>query len=249
MLSARSSRARVVLERDRHARGCVVLAQRVADPVVGHEDAGEVGVARERRCRTGRRPRARRSRARVERREARDRRVVGRDLRDQRGCAGCAGARGSWRRPRSARARRPATATRSTSVRWSTAVTSRQLVNCCSSRRNVADVGPVRRGRRTRPAGRASRGTPRRRSARSIAAATSSHGGARLDVGLCSSSRGRRRLRRSSVSSASRGRRPPGCGGRPGPGRRSGRRRHAGRSRWRRRRSGRSRAASAARRS
>ena len=58
---ARSSWARVALERDRHARRRVVLAQRVADPVVGHEDAGEVGVAGERRCRRGRRPRARRS--------------------------------------------------------------------------------------------------------------------------------------------------------------------------------------------
>ena len=36
----------------------VVLAQRVADPVLGHEDAGEVGVARRRRCRTCRTPRA-----------------------------------------------------------------------------------------------------------------------------------------------------------------------------------------------
>ena len=43
--SARSSsRTRIALERDGHARRRVVLAQRVTHPVVGHEDAGEVGV-------------------------------------------------------------------------------------------------------------------------------------------------------------------------------------------------------------
>ena len=36
---------RVFLERHRDARGRVVLAQRVAHPVVGHEDPREVGVA------------------------------------------------------------------------------------------------------------------------------------------------------------------------------------------------------------
>ena len=36
----------------------VVLAERVAHPVLGHEDAGQVGVAGRRRCRTCRTPRA-----------------------------------------------------------------------------------------------------------------------------------------------------------------------------------------------
>jgi len=35
---------RVTFERHRNTRGRVVLAERVPLPVVGHEDAGEIGV-------------------------------------------------------------------------------------------------------------------------------------------------------------------------------------------------------------
>ena len=43
--SRRSSRLRCALELHGDAAHVVVLAQRVADPVLGHQDAGEVGVA------------------------------------------------------------------------------------------------------------------------------------------------------------------------------------------------------------
>ena len=54
----RSSRPRCFLELHRHPADAVVLAQRVALPVLGHEDPGQVGVAGEDDARTGRRPRA-----------------------------------------------------------------------------------------------------------------------------------------------------------------------------------------------
>ena len=56
--SSASTVDRRALELHRDAADGVVLAERVALPVLGHEDAGEVGVAVEARCRTCRTPRA-----------------------------------------------------------------------------------------------------------------------------------------------------------------------------------------------
>src|SRR4051795_5265448 len=45
--TARSSRARVALERHRHPCGRVVLAERMTHPVVGHQDPDQVRMAGE----------------------------------------------------------------------------------------------------------------------------------------------------------------------------------------------------------
>ena len=89
-------------------RGRVVLAQRVADPVVGHEDAGEVGVAGELDAEQVVDLALGEVHARVQVGEARDLGSSAGHLARSRGCGGCAGARGSWRPPRSARRATPA---------------------------------------------------------------------------------------------------------------------------------------------
>ena len=174
---AASSRPRVFLERDRHARGRVVLAQRVADPVVGHEDAREVGVAVERDA------------EQVVDLALGERRCPGRG---RRGWRRAARRPGTWQITRMRRLRgcdrKLATTSKRSGVdarrhdaRGVDEVVDRGHVEALRELLLVAeergDARASARGRRRRPAGRASRRTPCPGSARATAAATSSWAG------------------------------------------------------------------------
>ena len=136
---------RVAFERHRDTRGRVVLAQRVAVPVVGHEDAREVGMAVEVDAEEVEGLALGEVRARVHAGERRHRRIVGRapaQMTRMRRLRACDRKLATTSKRSSARRRRACGATPSS--RWSTAVTSTHIVNCCSSRRNARHVGEHR---------------------------------------------------------------------------------------------------------